>query len=78
MTEKEWIVIFLFCRGISNQCIANEMKISCRTLENYFQSIYEKLLIGSIIELKLFCEKNHYDLYIPPKYFKSMSHFFLD
>ncbi|MER2474260.1 MULTISPECIES: PAS domain-containing protein [Photorhabdus] len=78
LTEKEWIVIFLFCRGISNQCIANEMKISCRTLEKYFQSIYEKLLIGSIIELKLFCEKNHYDLYIPPKYFKSMSHFFLD
>ncbi|MCA6219620.1 helix-turn-helix transcriptional regulator [Photorhabdus antumapuensis] len=78
LTEKEWIVIFLFCRGISNRGIANEMKISCRTLQGHFQSIYEKLSIGSIIELKLFCGKNNYDLYIPPKYFKSMNHFFLD
>uniref|UniRef100_UPI0036DD5DB5 helix-turn-helix transcriptional regulator n=1 Tax=Photorhabdus sp. RM322S TaxID=3342825 RepID=UPI0036DD5DB5 len=78
LTEKEWIIIFLFCRGISNQCIAYEMKISYRTVEKYFQDIYEKLSIGSIIELKLFCEKNNYNLYIPPKYFKSMNHFLLD
>ncbi|NDK98879.1 helix-turn-helix transcriptional regulator [Photorhabdus bodei] len=78
LTEKEWIVIFLFCRGLSNRCIADEIKISGRTLEGYFQSIYEKLSISSIIELKLFCEKNNYDLYIPPKYFKSMNHFLLD
>ncbi|ERT12990.1 helix-turn-helix transcriptional regulator [Photorhabdus temperata] len=78
LTEKEWIIIFLFCRGISNQYIANEMKISCRTVEKHFQNICEKLSIGSIIELKLLCEENNYDLYIPPKYFKSMNHFFLD
>ncbi|TDB44142.1 helix-turn-helix transcriptional regulator [Photorhabdus luminescens] len=78
LTEKEWIVIFLFCRGISNRGIANELKVSCRTVEEYFQIIYEKLSIGSIIELKLFCEKNNYDLYIPPKYFKPMNHFLLD
>ncbi|KAA1175226.1 helix-turn-helix transcriptional regulator [Photorhabdus heterorhabditis] len=78
LTEKEWTIIFLFCRGISSQCIANEMKVSCRTVEKYFQSIYEKLSIGSIIELKLFCAENNYDLYIPPKYFKSMNHFLLD
>ncbi|NHB94501.1 helix-turn-helix transcriptional regulator [Photorhabdus cinerea] len=78
LTEKEWIIIFLFCRGISNQCIANEIKISCRTVEKYFQRIYEKLSIGSMIELKLFCEKNNYDLYIPPKYFQSIGHFLLD
>ncbi|KGM28620.1 helix-turn-helix transcriptional regulator [Photorhabdus akhurstii] len=77
LTEKEWIVIFLFCRGVSNKDIANEMNISCRTLERYFQSIYEKLSIRSIIELKLFCEKNDYDLYIPPKYLKSMNYFLL-
>ncbi|ETS32021.1 response regulator containing a CheY-like receiver [Photorhabdus khanii NC19] len=78
LTKKEWTVIFLFCRGISNQCIAHEMKVSCRTVEKYFQDIYEKLSIGTIIELKLFCEKNNYNLYIPPKYVKSMNYFFLD
>ncbi|EYU17385.1 helix-turn-helix transcriptional regulator [Photorhabdus aegyptia] len=77
LTEKEWMVIFLFCRGISNQGIANEMNISCCTLERYFKSICEKLSIRSIIELKLFCEKNDYDLYIPPKYLKSMNYFLL-
>ncbi|MCT8345188.1 LuxR C-terminal-related transcriptional regulator, partial [Photorhabdus kleinii] len=78
LTAQEWIVIFLFCRGISNRGIANEMKISCRTVEKHLQIIYEKLLIESPIELKLFCEKNNYDLYIPPKYFKPMNHFLLD
>ncbi len=71
------MVIFLFCRGVSNKSIADEMNVSCRILERYFKSIYEKLSIESIIELKLFCEKNNYDLYIPPEYFKSMNHFLL-
>ncbi|TDB51436.1 helix-turn-helix transcriptional regulator [Photorhabdus luminescens] len=77
LTEKEWMVIFLFCQGVSNKSIADEMNVSCRILERYFKNIYEKLSIGSIIELKLFCEKNNYDLYIPPEYFKSMNHFLL-
>ncbi|MBS9422305.1 hypothetical protein EAE90_00710 [Photorhabdus caribbeanensis] len=71
------MVIFLFFQGISNEDIANEMNISCRTFERYFKSIHEKLSIGEIIELKLSCEKNDYDLYIPPKYLKSMNYFLL-
>ncbi|MBI6548798.1 helix-turn-helix transcriptional regulator [Xenorhabdus lircayensis] len=74
LTEKEWLIIFLFCRGISNRDIANELKISCRTLERYFEIIYEKLSINSIIELKTLCERNNYDLYIPPEYLKSIEH----
>ncbi|OTA21356.1 LuxR family transcriptional regulator [Xenorhabdus beddingii] len=74
LTEKEWRVIFLFCRGVSNKNIAKEMNISGRTLERYFKVIYEKLSINSIIELKMFCEKHNYDLYIPPEYFKSVNH----
>ncbi|MDC9595960.1 helix-turn-helix transcriptional regulator [Xenorhabdus anantnagensis] len=74
LTEKEWLVIFLFCRGISNKKISNELKLSCRTLERYFQIIYEKLSINSIIELKSLCEKNNYDQYIPPKYLKFTDH----
>ncbi len=49
LTEKEWMVIFLFLQGISNEDIANEMNISCRTLERYFKSIHAKLSIGKII-----------------------------
>ncbi|MBD2810464.1 helix-turn-helix transcriptional regulator [Xenorhabdus sp. Vera] len=74
LTEKEWLIIFLFCRGLDNKYIANELKISCRTLEGYFKTIYEKLSINSIVELKALCERNNYDLYIPPKYFKSIDH----
>ncbi|CAQ85120.1 MULTISPECIES: helix-turn-helix transcriptional regulator [Photorhabdus] len=77
LTEKEWIIIFLFCRGVSNKCIADEMNISCRTLERYFKNIYEKLSINSIIELRQLCKKNSYDLYVPPKYFQSIGHFLL-
>ncbi|WP_426576465.1 helix-turn-helix transcriptional regulator [Xenorhabdus stockiae] len=74
LTEKEWLIIFLFCRGINNKNMANELKISGRTLERYFKIIYEKLSINSMMELKTLCERDHYDLYIPPQYIKSISH----
>ncbi|OCQ51407.1 Virulence factors putative positive transcription regulator BvgA [Photorhabdus australis subsp. thailandensis] len=77
LTEKEWVMIFLFCRGISNKSIADEMNISCRTLERYFKNIYEKLSINSMIELRQLCRRNSYDLYIPPEYFQSIGHFLL-
>ncbi|MBC8949190.1 MULTISPECIES: helix-turn-helix transcriptional regulator [Xenorhabdus] len=77
LTEKEWLIIFLFCRGVSNRDIANELKISYRTLERYFNVIYEKFSISSAIELKFLCEKNNYDLYIPPNYLKSIDHVLL-
>ncbi|WP_445497032.1 helix-turn-helix transcriptional regulator [Photorhabdus sp. SF281] len=77
LTEKEWIIIFLLCRSVSNKYIANEMKISDRTLEKYLKIIYEKLSIGSMTELRLLCKKNNYDLYIPPKYSQSTGHFLL-
>ncbi|WP_340611007.1 helix-turn-helix transcriptional regulator [Xenorhabdus bharatensis] len=77
LTEKEWLIIFLFCRGINNKYIANKLKISYRTLEKYFKIIYEKLSINSIIELKELCERNNYDLYVPSQYFSSMGHAFL-
>ncbi|PHM69586.1 helix-turn-helix transcriptional regulator [Xenorhabdus kozodoii] len=74
LTEKEWLIIFLFCRGVNNKDIANKLEISYRTLERYFKVIYEKLSINSMIELKTLCEKNNYDLYVPPQYLKSISH----
>ncbi|CAQ84680.1 MULTISPECIES: helix-turn-helix transcriptional regulator [Photorhabdus] len=77
LKEKEWIVIFLFCRGVNNRCIAREMKISYRTVEKYFENIYEKLSVNSAIELRIFCKENNYDLYIPPKYFQSIGHILL-
>ncbi|WP_434525091.1 helix-turn-helix transcriptional regulator [Photorhabdus asymbiotica] len=77
LTKKEWIIIFLFCCGISNKCIADEMKISCNTVEKYFECIYKKLSVGSAIELRLFCKENGYDTFIPSKYFKLISHFLL-
>ncbi|PHM36946.1 helix-turn-helix transcriptional regulator [Xenorhabdus innexi] len=74
LTEKEWLIIFLFCRGVNNKLISEELNISRRTLERYFKVIYEKLCINSTIELKTLCEKNNYDQYIPSQYFKSISH----
>ncbi|CDG20099.1 Similarities with LuxR family transcriptional regulator [Xenorhabdus poinarii G6] len=77
LTEKEWLIIFLFCRGISNKYIANELNLSCRTLERYFQNIYEKLSVNSMIDLKIVCERNNYENYIPPQYLKFIDHAFL-
>ncbi|EYU15121.1 helix-turn-helix transcriptional regulator [Photorhabdus aegyptia] len=77
LTERELAVIFLFCRGVNNKSIADEMKCSVRTVENYFKIIYEKLGIGSVIELRRLCKENGYDTYIPPRYFQSEGYFLL-
>ncbi|MCT8348621.1 PAS domain-containing protein [Photorhabdus temperata] len=78
LKEKEWIVIYLFCCGLNNKDIAVEMKISCCTVEKCFESIYEKLSVGSIIELRCLCKEKGYDLYVPPKYYQDVGYFLLN
>ncbi|MCW7550886.1 PAS domain-containing protein [Photorhabdus sp. APURE] len=77
LTEKEWIMIFLFCRGIGNKSIADKMKYSIRTVDNYFKIIYGKLKIGSAIELRQICKDHGYDKYIPPRYYFQSEGYFL-
>ncbi|AKH65453.1 MULTISPECIES: PAS and helix-turn-helix domain-containing protein [Photorhabdus] len=77
LKDKEWTIIFLFCCGISNKDIATEMNISCRTVEKHFENIYEKFSVTSVLELRLLCKENGYDLYIPPRYSESIGHFLL-
>ncbi|MGV7963729.1 helix-turn-helix transcriptional regulator [Photorhabdus tasmaniensis] len=78
LREKEWMVIFLFCCGLNNKDIAVKMGVSCRTVEKYFEYIYEKLSVGSVIELRLFCEENGYDLYFPPELYQTTGYFLLN
>ncbi|WP_039877585.1 PAS domain-containing protein [Photorhabdus temperata] len=78
LRAKEWVVIFLFCCGLSNKDIAGEMGISCRTVEKHFEFIHEKLSVGSAMELRLLCKENGYDLYIPPRYNKLIGYFLLN
>ncbi|NHB92940.1 helix-turn-helix transcriptional regulator [Photorhabdus cinerea] len=77
LKEIEWIMIFLFCCGINNKDMANEMHMSCRTVEKYFENIYEKLSVSSTMELRSLCKENGYDLYVPPRYSLSIGHFLL-
>ncbi|WJW81377.1 LuxR C-terminal-related transcriptional regulator [Moellerella wisconsensis] len=74
LTSREWKILFLFCRGISNKSISNEIGISQKTLENNLCLIYEKLTVSSPIELRILCKKYHYDLYIPKAYLNSLSY----
>ncbi|ETS32022.1 helix-turn-helix transcriptional regulator [Photorhabdus khanii] len=78
LKEKEWMIIYLFCCGISNKDIAVEMKMSCRTVEKHFEIIYEKLSVGSAMELRCLCKEKAYDLYVPPRYYKLIGYFLLN
>ncbi|OCA55882.1 helix-turn-helix transcriptional regulator [Photorhabdus namnaonensis] len=77
LNEKEWVVIFLFCCGMNNNDTAIEMNVSCHSVEKHFESIYEKLSVNSLTELRALCKENGYDLYMPPRYFLSIGHFIL-
>ncbi len=78
LKENEWVVTFLFFCGLSNKDIAVKMGISCRTVERSFEDIYEKLSVGSVMELRIFCKENGYDLYVPPRDDKPMGYFLLN
>ena len=74
LTEREWKVLFLFCRGIPNKSISIEVGISNKTLEKIIYTIYDKLMVVSSLDLRILCRKNHYDLYIPNCYLNSLNY----
>ncbi|NDK99717.1 helix-turn-helix transcriptional regulator [Photorhabdus bodei] len=77
LNEKEWMVIFLFCCGMNNNETSIEMNVSCHSVEKHFESIYQKLSVSSLTELRLLCKEKGYDLYVPSRYFLSIGHFIL-
>ena len=77
LTEREWKVLFLFCRGIPNKSISIEVGISDKTLEKIIYIIYDKLMVVSSLDLRILCRKNHYDLYIPNCYLNSLNYIIL-
>lgn len=51
ITEREWSVIELISRGLTNQQIAWDQKISVSTVKNHISNIYKKVKVQSRIEL---------------------------
>jgi DNA-binding NarL/FixJ family response regulator len=54
LTPRELQVLELASRGLRNKAIADEMKISIRTVEGHFKSIFDKLGLSSRMEAVLY------------------------
>lgn len=54
LTKREMAIIRLAAEGMSNKTIADELKLSRRTVEGHLRTIFNKLGVGSRIEAVLY------------------------
>lgn len=64
-TKRELDIIFWAQQRLSSKEIAEQLKISPRTISNILQSIYKKAGVHSIIQLIEYCKHTGLDTYIP-------------
>lgn len=57
LTKRELQIIRLYCRGVMSKEIADQLKISVRTVETHKAHIYRKLGISTSVELLRFAEQ---------------------
>ncbi|HRO91225.1 MAG TPA: LuxR C-terminal-related transcriptional regulator, partial [Promineifilum sp.] len=53
LSNREWDVVNLLREGKSNKMIASALGITERTVEFHLKNIYDKLQVGSRVELVL-------------------------
>lgn len=51
LTQKERLVLELYCTGLTRKEVAQRMNISMRTLANHLNVIYDKLSVGNYQEM---------------------------
>lgn len=69
LSIREWDIIFLFIHNYSRKQTAEILKISYRTVEHYFSSIYNKTGVKDIKMLREYCYENNFQLYVPEHLF---------
>jgi DNA-binding NarL/FixJ family response regulator len=52
LTERQWSVLRLAIKGYQAKRIANELKLSCRTVESHKFALMETLGVHSVLDLR--------------------------
>ena len=53
LTDQELKVLFLLCRGLKNEEIANAINISIHTVKAHIESIYIKLSVKNRVQASI-------------------------
>lgn len=53
LTERENFVLYLLCKGLKNEEIADELSISVHTVKAHLESIYEKLNVTNRVQASI-------------------------
>nr|WP_314263430.1 LuxR C-terminal-related transcriptional regulator [uncultured Moellerella sp.] len=69
LSAREWDIIFLFIHDYSRKQTAEILKISHRTIEYHFTSIFKKIGVKNIKQLREYCYEKNFQLYIPEHLF---------
>jgi len=67
-TAREWEVIFLMLRGMSQKQIAQVLNITPGTVRQKVHLIYQKAGVSSNLSLFEFCEASGWTSYVPPAF----------
>ncbi|WP_115160076.1 helix-turn-helix transcriptional regulator [Serratia fonticola] len=69
-TAREWEVIFLMFRGMSQKQIAQMLRVTPGTVRQKMHLIYQKAGVSSSLSLFEFCERNGWAYYVPPAFIR--------
>ncbi len=67
LSAREWGIIFLFIHDYSRKQTAEILKISHLTIEYHFSSIFKKIDVKNIKQLREYCYNKNFQLYIPER-----------
>lgn len=67
-SERECEIIFFRLQGLKSRVIGNIMYLSCRTIENSLQRMYNKAGVNHIDDFRAFCEEKNYHRYLPRRF----------
>lgn len=67
-TERNCEVMFFRLQGLTNKETAARLNLSPRTVENYMQSLYEKVGVNHFDEFMTFCISKDYHRYLPKRF----------
>nr|WP_255556823.1 PAS and helix-turn-helix domain-containing protein [Sodalis sp. dw_96] len=70
-TERNCEVMFFHLQGISNKETAERLNLSPRTIENYMQTLYEKVGVTHFDDFMQFCVARDYHRYLPKRFIRT-------
>ena len=67
-TERQCEIMFYRLQGLKVKDVAARLNLSTNTVNNYMQTLYDKVGANNLEDFQAFCEKRSYHRYLPKRF----------